>query len=242
MSTTPASRLADLDHLRTFLTALVICHHSAIAFGAAGGWYYVVPPPKGSLAPLLLTMFTGVNQAFFMALFFGIAGYFTPAAFAGKGSRAFLRDRLSRLGIPLLVYFLLLNPVVVYLARRFQGQASEGFGAFVADGVPRIFGTGPLWFVLALLLFSIAYAGWRSSRQGPDASHPFPGDGRILRGAGGGAPGSAAYDRIMHPTAHRLLAKCDGVLRPLRGASGYNHFSVRSAAAIMLDRILGDWH
>jgi hypothetical protein len=40
----------------------------------------------------------------------------------------------------------------------------------------------------------------------------------ILRGAGGGAPGSAAYDAVMHPTAHRLLAKCDGVLR-LPGAS-----------------------
>lgn len=38
----------------------------------------------------------------------------------------------------------------------------------------------------------------------------------ILRGAGGGQPGSASYDRIMHPTAHRLLQHCDGVLR-LRG-------------------------
>ena len=40
----------------------------------------------------------------------------------------------------------------------------------------------------------------------------------ILRGAGGGTPGSESYDRIMHPTAHRLLEKCDGVLR-LSGAS-----------------------
>lgn len=40
----------------------------------------------------------------------------------------------------------------------------------------------------------------------------------ILRGAGGGNPGSASYDAVMHPTAHRLLAKCDGVLR-LPGAS-----------------------
>jgi hypothetical protein len=39
-----------------------------------------------------------------------------------------------------------------------------------------------------------------------------------LRGAGGGAPGDATYDAVMHPTAHRLLAKCDGVLR-LPGAS-----------------------
>ena len=35
----------------------------------------------------------------------------------------------------------------------------------------------------------------------------------ILRGAGGGTPGSANYDAVMHPTAHRLLAKCDGILR-----------------------------
>ena len=40
----------------------------------------------------------------------------------------------------------------------------------------------------------------------------------ILHGAGGGTPGSATYDAVMHPTAHRLLARCDGVLR-LPGAS-----------------------
>ena len=40
----------------------------------------------------------------------------------------------------------------------------------------------------------------------------------ILHGAGGGTPGSATYDAEMHPTAHRLLARCDGVLR-LPGAS-----------------------
>ncbi len=50
----------------------------------------------------------------------------------------------------------------------------------------------------------------------------------ILRKAGGGMPGSAAYDQIMHPTAHRLLAKCDGVLR-LPGASAGADNDVRIA-------------
>lgn len=40
----------------------------------------------------------------------------------------------------------------------------------------------------------------------------------ILRSGGGGAPGSQLYEAVMYPTAHRLLAKCDGVLR-LPGAS-----------------------
>ena len=50
----------------------------------------------------------------------------------------------------------------------------------------------------------------------------------ILRGAGGGRPGSATYDAIMHPTAHRLLTKCDGVLR-LPGASAGADNDVRIA-------------
>lgn len=50
----------------------------------------------------------------------------------------------------------------------------------------------------------------------------------VLRGAGGGAPGSAAYDSIMHPTAHRLLEKCDGVLR-LAGESAGADNDVRIA-------------
>lgn len=40
----------------------------------------------------------------------------------------------------------------------------------------------------------------------------------IVNSGGGGGPGSDLYDRVMYPTAHRLLAKCDGVLR-LPGAS-----------------------
>ena len=37
-----------------------------------------------------------------------------------------------------------------------------------------------------------------------------------------------------------LLAAVDGVLPPLRGVAGFNHLSVRSAAAIILDRLLGE--
>ena len=52
----------------------------------------------------------------------------------------------------------------------------------------------------------------------------------ILRAAGGGHPGSATYDVVMHPTAHRLLTKCDGVLR-LSGASSGADNDVRIATA-----------
>lgn len=37
-----------------------------------------------------------------------------------------------------------------------------------------------------------------------------------------------------------LLAKADIILEPIRGASDYNHLPVRSANAIILDRLLGN--
>jgi hypothetical protein len=39
--------------------------------------------------------------------------------------------------------------------------------------------------------------------------------------------------------ADEVLEAADLVLGPLRGASSYNHLSVRSAAAILLDRLFG---
>lgn len=48
---------------------------------------------------------------------------------------------------------------------------------------------------------------------------------------------------ILFGTAHglteSLIAKCDGLLPPIAGAADYNHLSVRAAAAIVFDRLLG---
>ncbi len=43
-----------------------------------------------------------------------------------------------------------------------------------------------------------------------------------------------------HGLAPQVLEECDGILRPVRYLDGYNHLSVRTAAAIIIDRILGD--
>ena len=39
--------------------------------------------------------------------------------------------------------------------------------------------------------------------------------------------------------AESLISEADFVLKPIRGTASYNHLSVRSAAAIILDRLLG---
>ena len=40
--------------------------------------------------------------------------------------------------------------------------------------------------------------------------------------------------------AAEVIARADDVLEPIRGTSGYNHLSVRSAAAVILDRLRHD--
>ncbi len=176
-------RLAYLDNLRTFLTALVICHHSAISQGASGGWYYIVPPPEGSLAPVLLTMFAGVNQAFFMSLFFAVSAFFTPRSYDKKGPASYMKDRLARLGIPLVAYFFVLNPSVVYLVHRFTGRTQDGYFDFMLRRGIHETGTGPLWFVMTLLIFAALYTVLRLTASGsrnPTRARPLPTNRQVL--------------------------------------------------------------
>src|SRR6185369_10018497 len=74
-----------IDRLRSVMTALVILHHTAITYGAAGSWFYNELHPSGSTSSLLLTLFCATQQAYFMGFFFLLAGYFTPASLERKG-------------------------------------------------------------------------------------------------------------------------------------------------------------
>lgn len=152
-----AGRLLFVDNLRVALIVLVVLHHVALAYGAAGPFYYYELHPDGFSRSMLI--FALANQAWFMGAFFLLAGYFTPGSLDRKGAMPFLRDRVLRLGIPLVVYVLALNPVA------FMG------GFFVPDVLgPLTWDTyryfdyvrmGPMWFVALLLIFSFGYAAWR---------------------------------------------------------------------------------
>ncbi|MES2716304.1 MAG: acyltransferase family protein [Pseudomonadota bacterium] len=158
-------RLPFIDRLRTVLTVLVIAHHTAITYGGSGSWFYREVHDGGTPFSLLLTLFCSVNQAFFMGLFFLLAGYFTPPALAAKGLGRFVRDRLLRLGLPLLAFGWVLGPLAVAIAGTQQGRPLlGGWWALVSQGV---FVLGPLWFAWALLLFSAGWLLWRALRPLP---------------------------------------------------------------------------
>ncbi len=169
---TTKGRLAFVDNLRILLTILVILHHLVSSYGGQGSWYYKEGRLDG-VSFIVVTLFMVVNQSFFMGFFYLIAGYFTPGSYDRKGAGSFLLNRLLRLGIPLLVYSILISPLIDYAIHVGVWGINRSFwkiwgwggffwayaGRYLKD--QRGIAVGPLWFVEALLIFSIAYALWR---------------------------------------------------------------------------------
>jgi glucan biosynthesis protein C len=171
-------RLAYVDNLRTFLITVVVLGHLSVTYGVTADWYYYESGEVSLVAYALTMMAVVIAVAFGMQLFFMIAGYFTPAAYDRKGAGRFLTDRVKRLGIPWLIYEVIINPLVHYAVDVHGGEGHGSFydcqfqGSFrqYLAQYPRNLGSigdGPVWFLEALLIFSIIYALWRLlTRQG----------------------------------------------------------------------------
>ncbi len=154
------SREFYVDRLRTVMTALVILHHTAITYGAIGGWFWHEIDPSRAVSSQLLILFCTTNQAYFMGFFFLLAGYFTPASLERKGYARFIGDRFIRLGLPLLVFILILGPLTAAIVTAAEGHGFWPTIAYLWNHREII--NGPLWFAQALLTFSLLYCVWRA--------------------------------------------------------------------------------
>jgi fucose 4-O-acetylase-like acetyltransferase len=161
-----AGRRPWADNLKVVLVACVIVAHVTMAWTGVGNWVFTETPVREPLWSLLVFV-SGVGALFGMALFFVIAGMFTPSSLARKGTRRFIVDRTIRLGVPLLVFVAFLAPVIEYVDPE-NADWTGGFVTFAVDTVwwawPLPPAWGPAWFLAVLLLFSYAYAGWRAWR------------------------------------------------------------------------------
>ena len=148
--------------MRILLTVVVVLHHLAIVYGASGDFPYKEARPD-DLASIVLTLFTAVNAPYFMGFFFMIAGYFAPGSYDRKGTGLFLKDRILRLGIPVLFWIIVIHPLMWYAlavnVRGFAGSFWQFLGRYLESY--SILGVGPLWFTALLLIFTIIYGLWR---------------------------------------------------------------------------------
>lgn len=173
-----SSRLWYIDNLRIFLISLVVLHHLSITYGAPGSWYYnETEAGFPEIIPMLLFVVT--NQSFFMGMFFFISAFFILPSLKRKGTGKFLKDRLIRLGIPLLFFYFILSPFTVFLHHRFiQGEEVSLIDFWINQ---KGTGFGPLWFVEALLLFTLVFLLVKPLKLNREI--PFPGTVVILMAA-----------------------------------------------------------
>ncbi len=147
-----------LDYLRSFVTLLVVAHHAALAYPTFA--YFDPTHYIHSTAPIVddrrwigLDLFIGFNDLFFMALMFFISGLFVFKGLSKKGAKAYLADRLVRLGIPFLIAELFLIPLA-YLPSFNQATHSTHFIPFIRDYlINQKWPVGPPWFIWLLLAF-----------------------------------------------------------------------------------------
>ena len=84
-----------------------------------------------------------------------------PGSYDRKGASHFLKDRLIRLGIPLIIYSWIISPLTwVVITGVTQGQTRPWWTYLPGVG-DAVIGAGPLWFVEVLLIFTLVYALWR---------------------------------------------------------------------------------
>jgi hypothetical protein len=141
------ARNLAIDRSRTFLTLVVLLHHSVIPYT-----YFGHTDPKSWIGYDCIVLAT---DSFFMAMFFFLSGLFTWPGLTRKSPPAFIRDRLLRLGLPFVIAAFTIIPLAYYafaLEQSTDLSFSEFWWKTVTVGP---WPSGPIWFLWVLLTFDM---------------------------------------------------------------------------------------
>jgi glucan biosynthesis protein C len=219
----PPTRREELDLLRVLVVVGLVFFHTAVIFGT--GEF----PVKAASENRVATVFLGFGATWGMPLLFLIAGMGTWYSLRSRRPAAFARERLRRLGVPLLVGLLTLVPLQVWLGLRRAGDPSSyhSFYArfwdvrpaldfpFVITAAPDggVFETGHLWFLVCLLEFSLVLLPGFAWLRRPAARRLLERLARLLTPPGG----------LLLPALP--LAVVEVALGSETGHGGWNHGS-----------------
>lgn len=160
-------RFEYLDNIKWTLAVLVVLHHAA---AVAGLDPFPINLPKVPQAHQwqyeALGRFQGVNQGFFMSLFFFISAYFVLPSLARKGAGPYMLGKLSRLGIPVLLTVAFISPTTYWLAGDQDLTASlfTTFGMYANAWRHWNLILGVTWFCWSLIVFNACYVLFRLTR------------------------------------------------------------------------------
>jgi len=206
------SRLAWIDNLRTVMIVLVVNMHACVTYSHVGSWYRMENPEPAMPVKIAFIFWQGHLQAFFMGLLFFLAGVFAHGSLERRGFKAFLRERATRLGLPSLLFMLLIQPFMIHVLLGHPHVADRPslgvlYERYIASG--RILsGSGPMWFALALLCFCAALASvrvWKPARLATSNSGNDAPGGAALLGFGALLVLSTFLVRLVQPIGTNVL-------------------------------------
>jgi glucan biosynthesis protein C len=185
-------RLDWIDNLRWLVIVMVVLIHVCATYSGLGSWYYHEEARLDVASQIVFYAYEIFSQSFFMGFLFLLAGHFVPSAYDHKGFGRFALDRLVRLGAPTAIFMFILHPLTELIKKAFLQPPLRladipAFYRWYVGGLRFFRESGPLWFALALLVFTLAYAVVRRLAEGFGARHReksrLPRPGRLWRAA-----------------------------------------------------------
>jgi hypothetical protein len=117
-------RLVWVDNLKVAVIAGVVVVHAAMAYLIEADWYYT-ERTTSQLWPVLVGLPGLLGGVFALGPLFLLGGVFAAASLAAKGPGRFVHGRLLRLGVPLLLYVVVINPAGQLRRRPRPRQAAQ---------------------------------------------------------------------------------------------------------------------
>ncbi|MGF2614684.1 acyltransferase family protein [Rossellomorea vietnamensis] len=154
-------RRYDLDWMKVIATLLVFLYHCSMFFNPFD-WHV----KNNVLDTSVILAFSLLIGTWIMPIFFMISGISSHYSLQKRSMGTYMKERLLRLGIPLIFGVLILSPPQVYIERVDNNQFTGSFLDFLPQAYKGLYleigGTGNfafvglhLWYLLALILFSL---------------------------------------------------------------------------------------
>jgi glucans biosynthesis protein C len=155
------TRHHDLDWIKILAMLIVFLYHSSMFFNSFD-WHI----KNNSIDHTYIEFFSLLVGNWIMPIFFVLSGMATYYALNRRNPKSYIKERLLRLGLPLILGIFLLSPPQVYIERITNHQFEGSFLAFFPhyfDGLYlKMGGSGNfaffghhLWYLLMLLIFSV---------------------------------------------------------------------------------------